>query len=214
MATDKEFVARITINGDESSKDYGKVIEVEFGIKNKEPEQKYEAAEARKLLLVNCAREDKKLSKTIEASFLDLVLSNPEYYTSKDCPVRLPNCSKLRIGDWSKEKLEKEVESCTKNFSSNGNIIIPMSRKSPNSTYHMFVIVANKKDDKISFKIFDPSTALQLENKEKLEQQFGNYIYNHLDKEIPYLALLVLVYLQNILIICLKMKNIGKIHNN
>ena len=183
VTTSNDFIAKITINGDESSKDYGKVMKVEFGIKNKEPEQKYEAAEARKLLLVNCAREDKKLSKTTEASFLDLVLSNPKYYTTEDCPVRLPNCSKLRIREWSREEIEKEVKSCTKNFSNNCNMIIPMFKESPDSTYHMFVIVATKKNDKISFKIFDPGTALGLENKNEIKQGFGDYIYNNLEEE-------------------------------
>ena len=177
MATDKEFVARITINRDKISENYGKVMKVELGI-NKDTGKEYIAEEARKLLLVNCARKNKDLAKTTKESFLDLVLSNPEYYTSKDCPVRLPDCCKIESENYSKEKLKEEIELCTKNFSSGCNIIIPTTTE-----FHMFVIVANKKDDKISFKIFDPSTALQLENKEKLEQQFGNYIYNHLDKE-------------------------------
>ena len=175
--TNKNFVARITINKDKNSKDYGKVIRVDFGM-NKDTNKKYTPEEARKLLLVNCAREDKKLNKTIEASFLDLVLSNPEYYTSKDCPVRLPNCYEIRTRDDSTTKLEQELKLCTDNLSNGSNMIIPIA-----NTFHMFVIVANKKDDKISFKIFDPSTALGLENEENIKQGLGNYIYEHLDEK-------------------------------
>ena len=182
VATDKEFVARITINrktSDDNS--YGKVTEVQFG-KNKKADRPYTAAEARKLLLVNCARKNKNLAKNTEESFLDLVLSKPDYYTSEDCPVRLLDCHKLITGDWSKEKLEKEVESCTKNFSSNGNIIIPMVKKYPDSTSHMFVIVANKNGSETRFKIFDPSITLELENEENIEQDLGDYIYDNLEK--------------------------------
>ena len=175
--TNKNFVARITINKDKNSKDYGKVIRVDFGM-NKDTNKKYTPEEARKLLLVNCAREDKKLNKTIEASFLDLVLSNPEYYTSKDCPVRLPNCYEIRTRDDSTTKLEQELKLCTDNLSNGSNMIIPIA-----NTFHMFVIVANKKDDKISFKIFDPSTALGLENEENIKQGLGDYIYEHLDEK-------------------------------
>ena len=177
VATDKEFVARITINRKTSDGNYGKVTKVEFGIKNKEPEQKYEAAEARKLLLVNCARKDKDLAKTTEESFLDLVLSNLDYYEKEDCSVRLPDYCKIESENYSKETLKEEIELCTKNFSSGCNIIIPTTTES-----HMFVIIANKKDDKISFKIFDPSTALGLENKENIKQELGDYIYDNLEK--------------------------------
>ena len=178
VATDKEFVARITINRKTSDGNYGKVTKVELGIKNKESEQKYEAAEARKLLLVNCARKDKDLAKTTEESFLDLVLSNLDYYEKEDCSVRLPDCCKIESENYSKEKLKEEIELCTKNFSSGCNIIIPTTTES-----HMFVIIANKKDDKISFKIFDPSTALGLENKENIKQDLGDYIYENLDEK-------------------------------
>ena len=182
VATDKEFVARITINRKTSDGNYGKVTKVELGIKNKESEQKYEAAEARKLLLVNCARKDKDLAKTTEESFLDLVLSNLDYYEKEDCSVRLPDCCKIESENYSKEKLKEEIELCTKNFSSGCNIIIPTTTES-----HMFVIVANKKDDKISFKIFDPSTALGLENKENIKQELGDYIYDNLEEEKNYI---------------------------
>lgn len=74
------------------------------------------------------------------------------------------------------------------------------------------------KNSEISFKIFDPSKALKLEDRERVKQIFGDYIYDNLDKEnymlspnkaiqdeltkkVNYLKVLVLVYLQNILII-------------
>ena len=178
VATDKEFVARITINrktSDDNS--YGKVTEVQFG-KNKKADRPYTASEARKLLLVNCARTTKDLAKTTEESFLDLVLSNLDYYEKEDCSVRLPDYCKIESENYSKEKLKEEIELCTKNFSSGCNIIIPTTTKS-----HMFVIVANKKDDKISFKIFDPSTALGLENKENIKKDLGDYVCKHLDEK-------------------------------
>ena len=178
VATDKEFVAKIIIDrGTSDDNSYGKVTEVQFG-KNKKADRPYTAAEARKLLLVNCARKDKDLAKTTEESFLDLVLRNPEYYTSKTCSVRLPDYCKIESENYSKEKLKEEIELCTKNFSSGCNIIIPTTTKS-----HMFVIVANKKDDKISFKIFDPSTALGLENKENIKKDLGDYVCKHLDEK-------------------------------
>ena len=61
--------------------------------------------------------------------------------------------------------------------------MIPMAIKTPESEYHMCVVVATKKDNKVNFKIFDPSKALQLENKERVKQIFGYYIYDNLDKE-------------------------------
>ena len=178
-ATSEEFIARITID---INKDYGKVIEVQFG-RNEKTDKEYTAEEARQLLLANCAKTRKNLAKSIKESFLDLILIHPDYYKTEDCPVRLPNCSQLIIGEWSREGIEKEVKLCTDNLSDNCNMIIPMAKKYPNSTYHMFVIVATKKNDEISFKIFDPSTALKLENKEELKQKLGDYIYDHLDKE-------------------------------
>ena len=175
--TNKNFVARITINKDKNSKDYGKVMEVKFGTK-KDTGKEYTAEEARKLLLVNCARKYKELSKSFTESVLDIVLSNPKYYTSKDCPVRLPNCYKIITSDNSTMELEQKLKLCTDNLSNGSNMIIPIA-----NTFHMFVITATKKNDKISFKIFDPSTALRLEDRERVKQIFGDYIYDNLDKE-------------------------------
>ena len=194
--TGEEFVAKIIIDrGTSNGNSYGKVTEVQFG-KNKKADRPYTAAEARQLLLVNCVKKYKNLAKNAEESFLDLVLRNSDYYTSKDCSVRLPEIT----GDWSKEKLKKEVESCTKNFSSNGNIIIPMVKKYPDSTSHMFVIVANKNGSKTRFKIFDPSIALGLENKENIKQELGDYIYDNLEEEEKNYILSPKEHIQNALV--------------
>ena len=181
--TSNDFVARITINRDKISENYGKVMKVELGI-NKDTGKEYTAEEARKLLLVNCTREKKGLQKNYFHAYLDLVLSKPEYYKSEDCSVRLPyyltTMERYGVGN----ELEPPLRLCTDKLLSNGSsMIIPMGITNLDLTSHMFVIVATREKDKISFKIFDPSTALRLENKEKLEQQFGNYIYSHLDKE-------------------------------
>ena len=178
-AINENFVARITINKD--SEDYGKVMEVKFGTK-KDTGKEYTAEEARKLLLVNCARKYKKLSKSFAESVLDIVLSNPKYYTSEDCPVRLPNFYKIITSDNSTMELEQELKLCTDNLSNGSNMIIPIA-----NTFHMFVITATKKNDKISFKIFDPSTALRLENKENIKQELGDYIYDNLEEEKNYI---------------------------
>ena len=174
------FAIKVTIDRDEKSENYGKVIEVEFGIKNEKTGEKYKPEEARKLLLANCAKTRKNLAKTDKESFLDLILTHPEYYTSKDCSVRLPQFK----NEATQEDIGKTIKSCTeKSLKDGSDIMMPIAIKTPESEYHMCVVVATKKDNKVNFKIFDPSKALQLENKERVEQIFGNYIYNHLDKE-------------------------------
>ncbi len=178
----ENFVAKIAINRDENSKDYGKVTIVEFGT-NKDTGKEYKPEEARKLLLVNCARKYKELSKNFIETSLDIVLSNPKYYTSKDCPVRLPDCSKILAGNWPGKELERAVMLCTDNLSNGSNMIMPITKKTPQSTYHRIVIIATKKNNEISFNVFDPSIAIALKNIDIIKQELGDYIYNHLDKE-------------------------------
>ena len=176
----KKYAVKVTIERDEKSENYGKVIEVEFGIKNEKTGEKYKPEEARKLLLANCAKTRKNLAKTDKESFLDLILTHPEYYTSKDCSVRLPQFK----NEATQEDIGKTIKSCTeKSLKDGSDIMMPIAIKTPESEYHMCVVVATKKDNKVNFKIFDPSKALQLENKERVEQIFGNYIYEHLDKD-------------------------------
>ena len=61
--------------------------------------------------------------------------------------------------------------------------MIPIAIKTPEKVNHMCVVVATKKDNKVNFKIFDPSKALKLEDRERVKQIFGDYIYDNLDKE-------------------------------
>lgn len=135
------YAVKVTINRDKGSEDYGKVIGIEFGM-NKKTGQPYTTEEARQLLLVSCARKNQGLAKTDKESFLDLILTHPEYYTSEGCSVRLPQFK----DEATQKDIENTIKSCTeKSLKDASDIMIPIAIKTPEKVNHMCVIVATQK---------------------------------------------------------------------
>ena len=173
-----DCAVKIVINRNTKSENYGKVEGIEYGI-NKKTGKEWTSQEIRQVFLVSCTKKHKDLFKTDKEVFLDLILSNPEYYVSKDCSVKIPQFK----NDLIRQDIENEAKLCTQSLKDDEDVIMPIGVKIQEEEYHMCVVVATKKHSELNFKIFDPSGVLRLKNKEMVKNIFGNYIYNHLDKK-------------------------------